>query len=64
MKFRPLHVRVAIRSLNAEGKTAGGIMEGEVVAMGPGGSQRASLTKMCLQAWHTPGHNRHRRVSQ
>ena len=74
MKFRPLHDRVVIRRLNAEEKTAGGIiipdtaqekpMEGEVVAMGPGGSQRASLTKMCLQAWHTPGHNRHRRVSQ
>ena len=74
MKFCPLHDRVVIRRLNAEEKTAGGIiipdtaeekpMEREVVAMGPGGAQRASLTKMCLQAWHTPGHNRHRRVSQ
>ena len=46
MKFRPLHDRVVIRRLNAEEKTAGGIiipdtaqekpMEGEVVAMGPG----------------------------
>jgi co-chaperonin GroES (HSP10) len=46
MKFRPLHDRVVIRRLNAEKKTAGGIvipdtvqekpMEGEVVAIGPG----------------------------
>jgi len=46
MKFRPLHDRVVIRRLNAEEKSAGGIiipdtaqekpMEGEVVAIGPG----------------------------
>jgi chaperonin GroES len=46
MKFRPLHDRVVIRRLEAEEKTAGGIiipdtakekpMEGEVVAVGPG----------------------------
>jgi len=46
MKFRPLHDRVVVRRLNAEEKTAGGIiipdtaqekpMEGEVVAVGPG----------------------------
>ena len=46
MKFRPLHDRVVIRRLNAEEKTAGGIiipdtaqekpMEGEIVAAGPG----------------------------
>jgi chaperonin GroES len=46
MKFRPLHDRVVIRRLNAEDKSAGGIiipdtaqekpMEGEVVAAGPG----------------------------
>ena len=45
-KFRPLHDRVVVRRLNAEEKTAGGIiipdtdkekpMEGEVVAAGPG----------------------------
>ena len=44
MKFRPLHDRVVIRRLNAEGKTVGGIiipdtaqekpMEGEVIAAG------------------------------
>src|SRR6201997_5448155 len=46
MNFRPLHDRVLIRRLNAEEKSAGGIiipdtaqekpMEGEVVAVGPG----------------------------
>ncbi|MFZ2107429.1 MAG: co-chaperone GroES [Roseiarcus sp.] len=46
MKFRPLHDRVVIRRLDAEEKSAGGIiipdtarekpMEGEVVAAGPG----------------------------
>ncbi len=46
MKFRPLHDRVGVRRLEAEEKTAGGIiipdtakekpMEGEVVAVGPG----------------------------
>jgi chaperonin GroES len=46
MKFRPLHDRVVIRRVEAEGKTSGGIfipdtvqekpMEGEVVAAGPG----------------------------
>ena len=46
MKFRPLHDRVVIRRLNAEEKSAGGIiipdtaqekpMEGEIVAVGPG----------------------------
>ena len=46
VQFRPLHDRVVIRRLNAEEKTAGGIiipdtaqekpMEGEVVAAGPG----------------------------
>ena len=46
MKFRPLHDRVAIRRVDAEEKTVGGIiipdtaqekpMEGVVVAAGPG----------------------------
>ena len=46
MKFRPLHDRVVIRRLDANEKTAGGIiipdtaqekpMEGEVVGVGPG----------------------------
>ncbi|MEA2782040.1 MAG: chaperonin GroES [Rhodospirillaceae bacterium] len=47
MKFRPLHDRVAVRRIEAEERTAGGIiipdtvkekpMEAEVVAVGPGG---------------------------
>jgi len=47
MKFRPLHDRVAVRRLEQEERSAGGIiipdtakekpMEGEVVAVGPGG---------------------------
>jgi chaperonin GroES len=46
MGFRPLHDRVVIRRIEAEEKTAGGIiipdtakekpMEGEVIAVGPG----------------------------
>ena len=46
MKFRPLHDRVLVRRIDAEEKTAGGIiipdtakekpMEGEIVAVGPG----------------------------
>ena len=46
MNFRPLHDRVVIRRLEAEERTAGGIiipdtakekpMEGEVIAVGPG----------------------------
>ena len=46
MKLRPLHDRVVVRRLEAEEKTAGGIiipdtakekpMEGEIVAAGPG----------------------------
>jgi chaperonin GroES len=46
MKFRPLHDRVVVRSLEQEEKTAGGIIipdtakekpqEGEVMAVGPG----------------------------
>src|SRR3954466_8692325 len=46
MKFRPLHDRVVVRRVEAEEKTAGGIIipdtakekpqEGEVVAAGPG----------------------------
>ncbi len=46
MKFRPLHDRVVVRRIDAEEKTAGGIiipdtakekpMEGEIIAVGPG----------------------------
>jgi len=47
MKFRPLHDRVVVKRVDAEEKTAGGIIipdtakekpqEGEVIAVGPGG---------------------------
>jgi chaperonin GroES len=46
MKFRPLHDRVVLRRIDAEEKTAGGIIipdtakekpqQGEVIAVGPG----------------------------
>ena len=46
MKFRPLHDRVVVRRIEAEEKTAGGIIipdtakekpqEGEIIAVGPG----------------------------
>ena len=51
MNFRPLHDRVVVRRLEAEEKTAGGIiipdtakekpMEGEVVAVGAGARDEA-----------------------
>jgi chaperonin GroES len=47
MKFRPLHDRVVVCRIDAEAKTAGGIIipdtakekpqQGEVIAVGPGG---------------------------
>ncbi|MCW2225731.1 chaperonin GroES [Bradyrhizobium japonicum] len=47
MKFRPLHERVAVKCIEAEDKTTGGIIipdaakekpsQGEVTAVGPGG---------------------------
>ena len=47
MKFRPLHDRVVVTRIDADDKTAGGIIipdtakekptEGEVIAVGPGG---------------------------
>ena len=52
-KFRPLHDRVVVRRLNAEEKTAGGIIipdtakekpqEGEIVAAGPGARNEAGV---------------------
>ena len=47
MKFRPLHDRVVVKRIDAEDKTAGGIIipdtakekpsEGEIISVGPGG---------------------------
>jgi chaperonin GroES len=51
MKFRPLHDRVVVKRVDAEEKTAGGIIipdtakekpsQGEVIAVGPGGRDEA-----------------------
>jgi chaperonin GroES len=51
MKFRPLHDRVVVERIEAEGKTASGIIipdnakekpsEGEIIAVGPGGRDEA-----------------------
>ena len=47
MKFRPLHDRVVVKRIDAEAKTAGGIIipdtakekpsQGEIIGVGPGG---------------------------
>jgi chaperonin GroES len=52
LKFRPLHDRVVVKRIEAEDKTAGGIiipdtakekpMQGEIVAVGPGGRDENS----------------------
>jgi chaperonin GroES len=51
LKFRPLHDRVVVKRIDAEAKSAGGIIipdsarekpsQGEVVAVGPGGRDEA-----------------------
>jgi chaperonin GroES len=57
MKFRPLHDRVLVESLDSEEKTAGGIIipdtakekpqEGKVIAVGPGSkSDDGKITPM------------------
>ena len=57
MKFRPLHDRVLVESLDSEEKTAGGIIipdtakekpqEGKVIAVGPGAkSEDGKITPM------------------
>ena len=61
MKFRPLHDRVVIRRLNAEEKSAGGIiipdtaqekpMQGEVVAIGPGArNEQGQIVALAVKA--------------
>ena len=61
MNFRPLHDRVLVRRVEAEAKTAGGIiipdtaqekpMEGEVVAVGPGArNEQGQLVAMDVKA--------------
>jgi len=51
LKFRPLHDRVVVERIDAEAKSAGGILipdsaqekpsQGEIVAVGPGGRDEA-----------------------
>ena len=61
MKFRPLHDRVVVRRVDAEEKTAGGIIipdtakekpqQGEVLAVGPGGrDESGKLTPLDVKA--------------
>jgi chaperonin GroES len=61
MKFRPLHDRVVVRRIEAEGKSKGGIIipdtakekpqEGEIVAVGPGGrDENGKLIAMGVKA--------------
>ena len=60
MKFRPLHDRVVVRRVNADEKTAGGIIipdtakekpsQGEVVAVGPGArDEKGQLVALDVQ---------------
>ena len=61
MKFRPLHDRVVVRRLEAEERTAGGIIipdtakekpqQGEVIAVGPGArDESGKIVPLDLQA--------------
>ncbi|HAQ81491.1 MAG: co-chaperone GroES [Bradyrhizobium sp. PARBB1] len=61
MHFRPLHDRVLVRRIDAEEKTAGGIIipdtakekpqEGEVIAAGPGGrNEQGQLVPLDVKA--------------
>lgn len=61
MKFRPLHDRVVVKRVEAEERTAGGIIipdtakekpqQGEVVAVGPGGrDETGKLIPIDVQA--------------
>ena len=61
MHFRPLHDRVLVRRIDAEEKTAGGIIipdtakekpqEGEIIAVGPGGrDDSGKLTPLDVKA--------------
>ena len=56
MAFRPLHDRVVVRRIEADTKTAGGIIipdsaqekpsEGEVVSVGPGAREKGELVEL------------------
>jgi chaperonin GroES len=64
MKFRPLHDRVVVRRIDAEEKTAGGIIipdtakekpqQGEIIAVGPGArDEQGRLTPLDVKAGDT-----------
>ena len=64
MKFRPLHDRVVVKRINAEEKTAGGIIipdsaqekpsQGEIIAVGPGGrDESGKLTPLDVKVGET-----------
>ena len=64
MNFRPLHDRVLVRRIEADEKTAGGIIipdtakekpsQGEVIAVGPGGRDEAGkLSPIDIKAGDT-----------
>jgi chaperonin GroES len=64
MRFRPLHDRVVVRRIDAETKSAGGIIipdtakekpiEGEVIAAGPGArDEQGKLVPLDVQAGDT-----------
>ncbi|MGE5510721.1 MAG: co-chaperone GroES [Bacteroidota bacterium] len=64
MKFRPLHDRVVVRRIDAEEKTAGGIIipdtakekpqQGEVIAVGPGArDEQGRLVPLDVKAGDT-----------
>ena len=61
MKFRPLHDRVVVKRIDAEEKSAGGIIipdtakekpsQGEIIAVGPGGRDEAGkLVRLDVKA--------------
>ena len=61
MKFRPLHDRVVVKRIDAEDKSAGGIIipdtakekpsEGEVISVGPGGrDDKGALVPLGVKA--------------
>jgi chaperonin GroES len=61
LKFRPLHDRVVVKRIDAEEKSAGGIIipdtakekpaQGEIVAVGPGGrDENGKIVQMELKA--------------
>jgi len=64
MKFRPLHDRIVVRRIDAEQKTAGGIIipdtakekpqQGEVIAVGPGArNEQGQIVPLDVQVGDT-----------